>query len=167
MKKLSGVALLSVMAVITMMFGVHIAYADDISMTTTVSSSLVATFNYASVSFGTLSAGTSNNVAPNQATGVYNVSVTTNADYQLDVNGTDWTGSTSNFGIGNLTMDSDSSAGSLAEGNSVVVTASPVTIDTAIDYTNAIHYHGFWLDIPSGQFAEAYSTTVTMTYSSV
>lgn len=158
---------LCVLAVVGMMLGVHIAIADDISMTTTVSSSITATFQYASVGFGALSDGSSNNIAPNQATGVYNVTIATNKEYQLDVNGTDWTGATQNFGIGNLTMDSDASAGSLAEGNSVVVGSTPTTIDTAITYTVTPHYHGFWLDIPSGQYAEVYSTNVTMTYSNV
>lgn len=167
--KIMEIGILGVIAVMSVMLSSSIAIADDIAMTTTVSSAISATFQYSSVAFGTLSDGSNNNVAPNQASGVYNVTMDTNADFQLDVNGTSFSGATSSFGIGNLTMDSDPSAGSLAEGSSVQVgtTGSSATIDTSIPYTTTVHFHGFWLDIPNSQYAESYTANVTMTYSNV
>jgi len=141
---------------------------DNVSVTTDISSYISITPQYSAVAYGTLSAGTNNNVAPNQATGIYNFTVDTNRNYTLKALGTDFSeGGGGSFEIGNLTMDSDPSAGSLAEGNSVALATTNVTIDSNIVYTVTDHYHGYWLDIPSGQKEGSYSSTVTISYENV
>jgi len=142
--------------------------ADDVTVSATVNSYITATFNYNSVSFGSLNAGTSDNPAPNQANGVYNVTIDTNKNFTLTASGTDFDdGAGHTFSISNLKLDSDTSAGSLAVGNAVALSTSSQTIDTNILYTTTTHYHGYWLTIPSGQYASTYSSTVTLTYAVV
>lgn len=151
------------------MLMVPIGLADDITMSATVSSSMSAVFQYAAVSFGSLTQGTSNNAAPNQASGVYNVTVTTNANWKVSASGTDLDdGGGHTFSIGNLTMDTNSTAGNLAVGSGVALTGAPQIIDTGYTpVTSTANYNGFWLSIPSGQYAAAYSSTVTITYANV
>lgn len=142
--------------------------ADPVTVSATVDSYITATFNYASISYGTLSAGSSDNPAPNQ--GVvpgYNISIDTNKEFKVEASGTDFSDGTNTFGIANLKMDSDTAPASLALLSAVTLSGTPQTIDTGIAYTTTDHYHGFWLTIPSGQYANAYSSTVTVTYSVV
>jgi len=127
---------------------------------------LSVTFNYASVSFGSVSSPSSDNIALNQTIGVYNVSIDTNADYSVSASGTQFSDGTHTFAVSNLKMDTNSTAGNLALGSAVALSGSPQTIDT---YATSItlNYHGFWLSIPASQFAESYSSTVTITYANV
>lgn len=161
-KKLIALALMSIFA----SFGVNIALADSISVTTTVSSFITATYQYSAVDFGTVSAGSTDNPA-NENDGQANVTISTNKEFQLAVSGSDLTGSTSSFGIGNLTMDMNTTQGNLAVGSSIAVGTSPVVIGVEQDENVVIMYEGYWIDIPAGQYAEAYSTTLTETYSNV
>jgi len=109
---------------------------------------ITVTFNYSSVTYPALSFGTTT-PAPNQANGVYNVTVDTNSNYSISANGTDFSGAGYSFYIGNLTMDTNSTAGNLAQNVSVSIQSTPTLIDTNISSVVAVHYHGFWLTIPS------------------
>lgn len=153
------------LSIVTLLGGLSLAMADDITVTTGVDKYLVVTFQYSSVDFGSLTKGTDDNVpTPSHATGAYNVTVDTNYDYKFTVNGTDFTGATSSFGIENLTIGMNATKENLDVSDSVAVSTSPVVVEQDIPYTQTLDYHGFWLDIPSDQYAESYSTTVTFTY---
>jgi hypothetical protein len=127
---------------------------------------LTAIFNYASVNYGSLSANTHDNPAPNQAIGIYNVTVDTNANYKVSASGTDFSGSGYAFGIGNLKMDTNSTKTNLANTTAVTLSTSLQQIDAYLP-TDTINYHGFWLSIPAGQYAAAYSSTVTVNYATI
>jgi hypothetical protein len=142
--------------------------ADAVTTNVTVNSFLTATFNYNTVSYGSLNSGTANQTAPNQATGVYNVTISTNTPFKIQSSGTTFTdGGSHTFTIDNLRMDTDTVAGSLALGNSVGLTGSLQTIDTGVSESTTTDYNGFWLSIPAGQYATSYSSTLTVTYSVV
>ena len=63
-------------------------------------------------------------------------------------------------------MDADEDKGSLAVGSGIVISTSPQTIFTQPPST-LTNYYGFWLSIPSGQYATTYDSNVTITYSQV
>jgi len=142
--------------------------SDDVTVTATVAGYVSATFNFNTVNFGTLDPGTSDNPAPNQDTGVYNVTVDANADYKIEVSGTEFTGQGSGvtFPPENLKIDTaDSPTGlNLTEAASVPTSPGTQLVDIhPADVTT--NYYGFWLTIPSGQLADTYTSTVTITYS--
>lgn len=156
MRKLLVAVLATLMAVTAL---APMAMADPIGFDVSVDKYLTATFNYANVNFSILVAG-SNDTA---ATSVdYNVSVDTNYAYKVSAYGTNFTGATSEFPIGNLKMDTNNAFGSLAIGDAIVLTEESQDIDTA--QTGVDSYHGWWLSIPAAQYAEAYASTVTITY---
>ena len=161
-------AVLLIPALLALAFLGYQARADTVEVNATVSPSISVVFQYSAVDFGSLTQGTSDNPAPNQADGVYNVTVTTNANYKVEASGTDFSdGAGHTFAISNLKMDTNSTAGNLALGDAVALSTSAQTIDTNIPYTETTNYHGFWLTIPSNQYAATYSSTVTITYSNV
>lgn len=136
--------------------------ADDVSVTTDVLKSIAVTFNYASVAFGALSQGSTNNL---QVSTGYNYTVDTNFAYESYVNGTDFTdGGSHTFGIGNLRVDDKDTYGSLAPCSGTTVTGSPSLVrqdsDTGIGLTM---YQGYCLDIPAYQYATSYTATITWT----
>lgn len=141
--------------------------SDDVTVTADVSGYITATFNYNTVSFGTLSVGTTDNAAPGNTNGWYNVTVDANANYKVEAYGSDFTGATygDTIAISNLKMDTNSTAADLSVTDAVALSTSSQVIDTDIPYTVTTHYHGFWLTIPSDTVADSYSTTVTITYS--
>jgi len=142
--------------------------ADTVEVNATVQKSISVVFQYSAVDFGSLTQGTSDNPAPNQANGIYNVTVTTNYEYKVEASGTDFSdGAGHTFAISNLKMDTNSTAGNLALGDAVALSTSTQTIDTSIPYTETTNYHGFWLTIPSNQYAATYTSTVTITYSNL
>jgi hypothetical protein len=142
--------------------------SDSIPVNVTVSSYFTATFQYAYVAYGTLAAGTSNQAAPLQSSGIYNVTISTNAPYKVQASGTDFDdGSGHTFYIGNLTMDTNQTAGSLSQGSGLALTGASQTIDTNIDSANTVSYNGLWLSIPATQYANPYTSSVTVTYSNV
>jgi hypothetical protein len=126
---------------------------------------LSITYNYSSVSFGALSSPSTDNPAPNQLDGVYNVTISTNADYKVSANGTVFSDGTHTFPVSNLKVDTNSTAGDLAVGSAVALSGAQ-DIDSYSSSVTA-NYHGFWLSIPSSQYAGSYSSTVAVTYSNV
>ena len=138
--------------------------ADTVTVQTTVQKYISVTFNYSSVNFGTLTAGTSDQPAPDQTSGVYNVSIDTNYAYTVSASGTDFSdGGSHTFSISNLKLDTNDTASNLALGSAVTLSSSSQTIDSYAD-TVTSNFHGYWLTIPSGQYATTYSSTVTITY---
>lgn len=129
---------------------------------------LIVTFNYSSVNFGSLSSNTSNNSAPNQTDGIYNVTVDTNNYYKVEALGTNFTdGGSNNFTISNLKMDLNSTAGNLAIGDAIILAETSQTINDNIPDSITANFHGFWLSIPEGQYATSYNSNITITYSQV
>lgn len=144
------------------------AVADEVTVTASVQGYITATFQYTTVDFGTLIAGTGKNPAPNQDLGWYNVTIDANADFKVEAYGSDFSdGVGHTFSISNLKFDTDPTTTGLSVTNAVALSTTAQVIDTNIPYTTTTHYHGYWLSIPSGQYAGTYSTTVTITYSLV
>jgi hypothetical protein len=121
---------------------------------------LAVTFNYNSVGFGQLLANSTNNPAPNQLNGIYNVTVDTNANYNVKASGLDFTPA---LAISNLKFDTNSTAENLNSDQAVALSNTVQTIDTYPSATT-VNYHGYWLSIPAGQYATTYNTTVTINY---
>jgi hypothetical protein len=120
------------------------------------------TFNYTSINFGTLSSPSANNSALNN----YNVTIDTNANYNVSASGTNFDdGSGHTFPIGNLRMWANNSA-SLSLDNSIALSSTPQLINTFTP-SDTTNYHGFWLSIPSSQFGGIYTSTATITYTTV
>jgi len=148
------------------------AYADNepdyqIGSEENVTISLSVTFNYNSVNFGNLNHNTTDNPAPNQLSGVYNVTVSSPTNYKVEVNGTDFSDGTFSFSVSNLKMNTNSTSSNLNVNNAITLSGTPQVIETNIPSSVVTHYHGYWLTIPSGQYASTYSNTITITYSVV
>lgn len=144
-----------------------VVLSDEIDVSTDVNPYISAVFSYDAVVYGGLATGTYDTAAPEQATGLYNVTVDTNYEYKVSASGTDFTGATSNFDIGNLKMDTDPVKTNLSNETAVALTNAPQVIDTGLLTTDTVNYHGYWLSIPAAQYAESYSSTVTVTLESV
>ena len=150
--------------VLSLLVVFSIAKATDISVSASVQKYISVTFSYNAVNYGTLIAGSSNNPAPDQADGVYNVTVDTNYAYDVKAYGTDFSdGAGHSFAISNLKLDTDSTTSGLNINNAVSLSTTEQTIDS-YDYTVTQNYHGYWLSIPSGQYAGTYTATVTINY---
>jgi hypothetical protein len=142
--------------------------SDDVSVTADVSPYITAVFQYNTVAYGTLGAGTHDTAAPDQAIGIYNVTVDTNANYKVSASGTDFSdGGGHTFGIGNLKMDTDPNKNNLSNTTAVALSGTPLVIDTGLTPSNTVNYHGYWLSIPAAQYAASYSSTVTVSLESV
>jgi parallel beta-helix repeat protein len=114
-------------------------------------------FNYDSVDFGTV---TPNTIAEAKSIN-YNVSITTNTDYKVSVNATDWSGPTTipantlYFAV-NDTLDKLSFAAAKQLSNVVQqVAIFPSTVTT--------NYHAFYFNVPVVPVG-TYTATVTITY---
>jgi hypothetical protein len=141
-----------------------LARAADVTVSASVQKYISVTFSYNAVSYGTLTAGSSNNPAPNQADGVYNVSVDTNYAYDVQAYGTDFSdGAGHSFSISNLKLDTNSTVSGLNVDSAKALSIGAQLIDS-YDYTVTQNYHGYWLSIPAGQYASSYSATVTIIY---
>jgi parallel beta-helix repeat protein len=125
-----------------------------------------ATFNYDAVAYA-VSAGDSDVAAPDQDLGNYNVTMDTNANYAVTASGTDFTGATSNFYIGNLKMDAKNVYDSFNPVTSVALSNDPQEIATGLTPADTMNYHGYWLSVPAAQFGESYTSTLTISYANV
>jgi hypothetical protein len=142
-----------------------LAYAQNqLTVSASVQKYISVTFSYNTVDFGTLTSGTSDNPAHNQANGIYNVTVDTNYAYDVQAYGTDFSdGAGHSFSISNLKLDTNSTVDNLDVASAVALSSTAQTIDS-YDYTITQNYHGYWLSIPAGQYASSYSATVTINY---
>jgi len=125
---------------------------------------LSITFNYSSVSFGVLEQGTTNNPAPNQENGTYNVTVDASDNYKILASGDNFTGGTYSFSISNLKIDVNETASNLSINSSKTLSSTQTIIEENISNTVTINYYGYWLSIPPYQFATSYNTTLNITY---
>jgi hypothetical protein len=130
--------------------------ADDITVTAEVPPYVSVVFNYNTVDFGNVAAGSTDVPAPNQDSGIYNVSVTTNVPLTVSAYRAAWSPSD----VLTLKFAVDTSVPSSPQ---VTLTTSQtvVTLTTTGQYT---HYHGYWLTVPAYTAPGTYSTTVTITY---
>jgi len=140
------------------------AFATTIVVHTNVQKYISVTFNYNSVDFGTLTAGTNDNPpTPSYTTGVYNVTIDTNYDYNVSASGSNFADVTETyfFSISNLEfqVDTDTSF----DGTWYALSTSPQVVYQG-DSSDTINYHAYRLDIPSGQYATSYDAIVTITY---
>ena len=132
------------------------AIAENISVTATVPPYVSVVFNYNSVNFGSVAPGSTDVPAPNQDSGIYNVSVTTNVPLTISAYRTAWSPSdvlTLKFGVGT----------SVPTSPQVTLTTSSQTVATLTQTGQYTHYHGYWLTVPLNAQG-SYSTTVTITY---
>lgn len=129
---------------------------------------ITATFNYNIVNYGQLNHNSHDNPAPNQAGGIYNVTVDTNANYKVSASGTNFTNTTTlkSFSITNLKMDTDTVKANLANTTATVLSHSLQQIDT---YTpsDTVIYNGYWLSIPAAQYAAHYNSTISVDFTPV
>jgi hypothetical protein len=136
---------------------VPVIKADDITVTAEVPPYVSVVFNYNTVNFGTVAPGSTDVPAPNQDSGIYNVSVTTNVPLTVSAYRTAWSPSdvlTLKFAVGT----------SVPSSPQLTLTTSSQTVATLTQTGQYTHYHGYWLTVPVSTSAGAYSTTVTITY---
>jgi hypothetical protein len=132
------------------------AIADNVQVTASVSTYVSVVFNYDTVNFGNVTPGSTDIPAPNQNSGIYNVSVTTNVPLTVSAYRTAWSPSdvlTLKFGVGT----------SVPTSPQVTLTTSSQTVVTLTQTGQYTHYHGYWLTVPLDAKGD-YSTTVTITY---
>ena len=130
--------------------------ADDIQVNVTVLPYVSVVFNYNTVNFGSVTAGSTDVPAPGQENGIYNVLVTTNVPLTVSAYRTAWSPSdvlTLKFGVGT----------SVPTSPQVTLTTSSQTVATLTQTGEYTHYHGYWLTVPLNAKGD-YSTTVTITY---
>jgi len=137
------------------------AYSDTVTVSADVQPYLTVTFNYNTVSFGTVIAGsTGNHPSPDYTTGIYNVSIDTNTNYTVSAY------ESGDFINNGLTLYMAVSSDPTVDGTFYSLGTSSTTIFTS-SLTAAFEgteYHQYKLDV--GDIAAAsYSTTVTITYS--
>lgn len=138
-----------------------LAMAEDITVNATVQPYLSVVFNYNTVDFGTVSVGTTDNhPTPDYTTGVYNVSVSANDNYQVTAL------ESGGFVNNGLTLKLAVSTSPAVDGTFYSLTTASQTIYSGTAFYGT-HYHQYKLDVGSQVAAGSYSTTVTITYSLV
>jgi len=157
------VALLSFISLVSL----TMSDSQDITFTADVGQYISIVVNYNSVQFGSLTSGTNDNPAPDQLNGIYNSTISTNANYSLIVNSTNWDSGIGTFNADKMSMDWNTDSSLLNNIVSVTLSTSPVYIHNNTDMMTTTEYHGFWLDIPVGQTAGSYVATATLTYANV
>ena len=137
---------------------VPVIKADNVNVTATVPPYVSVVFNYSAVNYGQVSAtGVTDLAAPNQDSGIYNVTVVTNVPLNVSAYRTAWSPSgllTLKFAVGT----------SVPTAPQVELTTNSLVVATLTTTGQYTHYHGYWLTIPSNTPAGTYSTTVTITY---
>ena len=135
--------------------------ADTVTVSADVQPYLTVTFNYNTVNFGTVFAGsTGNHPSPDYTTGIYNVSIDTNTNYTVSVY------ESGDFINNGLTLYMAVSSDPAVDGTFYSVGTSSTTIFTSSLTTafEGTEYHQYKLDVGDIP-AASYSTTVTITYS--
>jgi len=156
------------MGILTMLAMSMATLSDPVSVTTTVSGYMTATFNYDTVAYSSQSAGASDVVAPGQADGNYNVTIDTNNNYKVSASGTQFSdGGGHTFAVSNLKMHGNTTADGLSVDLATVLSGAPQVIATGFTPSDTDNYNGFWLSIPGTQFGAPYTSTLTVTYAAV
>jgi len=136
---------------------VPVIKADDVNVTAEVPPYVSVVFNYNTVNFGSVLPGSTDIPAPNQDSGIYNVSVITNVPLNVSAYRTAWSPSdalTLKFAVGS----------SVPTSPQVTLATTSQVVATLTETGRYIHYHGYWLTVPLNPPAGTYSTTVTITY---
>jgi hypothetical protein len=132
--------------------------ADDVTVSATIPTYVSVVFNYNTVNYGSVSAtGVTDLAAPNQNSGIYNVTVATNVPLNVSAYRTPWSPAdvlTLKFAVGT----------SVPTYPQVTLTTSSQVVATLTQTGQYTHYHGYWLTVPSLTPPGTYSTTVTITY---
>jgi hypothetical protein len=131
--------------------------ADQITVTADVPPYVSAVFNYNTVNYGTVQPGSTDVPAPNQANGIYNVTLKSN----VNVNVTAYRSAFSPSEGLTLKFGEATTLSNLAPKVTLTTSSQVVSTITAGEYTD---YHGYWLTVPITQAPGTYSTTVTVTY---
>jgi len=131
--------------------------ADQITVTADVPTYISAVFNYNTVNYGTVQPGSTDVPAPNQDSGIYNVTLKSNVNVNVIAYRSAFSPSEG------LTLKFGDATTLTALAPKVTLTTSSQTVSTitAGEYTD---YHGYWLTVPTTQAPGTYSTTVTITY---
>jgi len=136
---------------------VPVIKADDVNVTATVPPYISVVFNYNSVNFDSVPPGSTDVQAPNQNSGIYNVTVTSNTAINVLASRTAWSPSdvlTLKFAAGT----------SVPTSPQVTLTTTSQLVATLALVGQYTHFHGYWLTVPPAAPAGTYSTTVTITY---
>ena len=139
------------------------ALADEVFLSATVQPYVSAVFSYNTVDFGAVNPGTTGNApVPDYKTGVYNVSLDVNSDYEVTaylVNGifTETYGLTLYFAI---------STDSAVDGTFYVLNTSSQVVYSGGPFFGT-QYHQYKLDVSSTTGAGDYTDTAVITYSLV
>jgi hypothetical protein len=155
---MNGKYLWLILPIIAAFLAIVPVIADNVQVSVTVPTYVSVVFNYNTVNFGNVALGSTDIPAPNQDSGIYNVSVTTNVPLTVSAYRTVWSPSdvlTLKFGVGT----------SVPTSPQVTLTTSSQTVATLTQTGQYTHYHGYWLTVPVSTSAGTYSTTVTITYS--
>ena len=146
-----------ILPVIAALFAVPVI-AENISVTATVPTYVSVVFNYNTVNYGQVSAtGVTDLAAPNQNSGIYNVTVATNVPLTVSAYRTAWSPNdvlTLKFAAGS----------SVPSSPQVTLTTTSQTVASLTQTGQYTHYHGYWLTVPAYTAPGTYSTTVTITY---
>jgi len=133
--------------------------ANEVTVSATVPTYVSVVFNYNTVNYSQVSAtGVTDLAAPNQNSGIYNVTVATNVPLTVSAYRTAWSPSdvlTLKFAVGT----------SVPSSPQVTLTTTSQTVATVTQTGQYTHYHGYWLTVPAYTTPGTYSTTVTITYS--
>jgi len=132
------------------------AIADNVSVTATVPYYISVVFNYNTVDFKVVNPGATYS-APGQESGIYNVSVDTNADLAIQIYMSSAWPLKLEFGATTVLSD-------LPTVTRYEVTTFPVTINEGVGAGSWTHYHGYWLTVPAYTAPGTYSNTVIITY---
>lgn len=126
--------------------------------------------HHISVSWTDLNHNTTDNAAVDQISGLYNVTLDTNAAWELVVESTEpnvdtvyWFENINET----LSVDINTSSESLSVGSSILVgnTENPSQVHTGLALGSiTTYFHGYWLDVPQFQWAGSYSWTITEVY---
>jgi hypothetical protein len=151
--------LIALLPIVVGLLAIVPVIADEVTVTATVPYYVSVVFNYNTVNFGVVPLGSTDYPAPGTYDGVYNVSVTTNANLNVYAYRTNWTP----YGYLTLKFGTHSIPGELSPSSAYTLETWSQLIETlgAGSYT---HYHGYWLTVPSDTPPGSYSTTVTITY---
>jgi len=140
------------------------AHSDTVTVTANVQPYLTVTFNYDTVDFGTVLAGTNDNPPiPDYTTGVYNVTIDTNQNYQVRAI------EAGDFYNNGLYIYMAVSSDPTVDGMFTMLDTGEKVIYTS-ELTGAFQgteYHQFKLNVDPNALGGSYSTTVTITYSAV
>jgi len=135
---------------------VPVIKADDVQVSAYIPPYVSVVFNYNTVDFGAVAAGSTDVPAPGQENGIYNVTVTANIRVGVYAYRSGW------YPIDDLTLKFAADTSVPTSPQITLTTASQlVTFLTEGQYT---HYHAYWLTVPLAAPYGTRSTTVTITY---